>query len=142
MAKREALFMPFLNLWIVALGGLFVDRKRPSKAARAIERGARRLKAGGVMIIYPEGPRSRSDRRGQFRRGAFKLPTSAGVPIVPVTVDGSWHVWEEFSRVRPARVRIVMHPAIDTASLGPDERKALPERVRSVIASALPGGGA
>ncbi|TFG81202.1 MAG: 1-acyl-sn-glycerol-3-phosphate acyltransferase, partial [Spirochaetales bacterium] len=92
-------------------------------------------------LIYPEGTRSRGDVMGEFKRGAFKLATLSGVTIVPVTVDGSWHVWEEYKRIRPATVRVVMHPAIATLDLDTQARKALPARVRAIIASALPGAG-
>lgn len=142
VAKREALFTPILNLWIIALGGVFIHRGNARKAMKAIDAGVERLKAGGIVLVYPEGTRSRGDRIGEFKHGSFKLATKAGVPIVPVTVDGSWHVWEEKRRICPADVRVTMHPAIPTAGLSPDERKALPEKVRDVIASALPGGGA
>lgn len=142
ITKREALFLPFLNLWILALGGVFIHRKSARKARAAIERGAKRLREGAVMIIYPEGTRSRGDHLGVFKPGSFKLATLAGVPIVPVTVDGSWRVWEEHKRIRPAPIRVTMHPPIATAGLSAEERKALPERVRAVIAAALPSGGA
>jgi 1-acyl-sn-glycerol-3-phosphate acyltransferase len=142
ITKREALFLPFLNLWILALGGVFIHRKSARKARAAIERGAKRLRDGAVMIIYPEGTRSRGDHLGVFKPGSFKLATLAGVPIVPVTVDGSWRVWEEHTRIRPAPIRVTMHPPIATAGLSAEERKALPERVRAVIASALPAGAA
>lgn len=142
VAKREAAFMPFLNMWILALGGSFIDRKNARRARASIERGAKRLRDGAIMIIYPEGTRSRGDRLGEFKRGSFKLATMAEVPVLPVTIDGSWRVWEEKKRIRPAAVRFTIHEPIHTAGMGPEERKALPDRVRAIVASALPGGGA
>ncbi|TFG85296.1 MAG: 1-acyl-sn-glycerol-3-phosphate acyltransferase, partial [Spirochaetales bacterium] len=44
VAKSEALFTPFLNIWILALGGIFIDRHNAGKARHAIELGIKRLK--------------------------------------------------------------------------------------------------
>ena len=72
-----------------------------------------------------------------FKKGSFKLATLAGAVIVPVTIDGTYKAWEEHMRIRPADVRIVVHPPIRTEEMGLEERRALPDRVRDIIASAL-----
>lgn len=136
-AKKEAMFLPFIGLWVAVLGGVFIDRKSARKALAAIERGAARLRAGGAMIIFPEGTRSRGPAMREFRPGAFKLATMAEADIVPVTIDGAYKVWEEEMRIRPATVRVTFHPPVRTAGLSAEERRALSERVRGIIASGL-----
>lgn len=136
-AKKEAMFLPFIGMWVAVLGGVFIDRKSARKALAAIERGAARLRAGGAMIIFPEGTRSRGPAMREFRPGAFKLATLAEAEIVPVTIDGAYKVWEEDMRIRPATVRVTFHPPIKTAGLDPEARRALSARVRSVIESGL-----
>ena len=73
-----------------------------------------------------------------FHKGAFKLATRSGATIVPVTVDGSWKVWEAHTRIESGDVRVVIHPPIRTAGLDAEQRKAVPSQVEATITSALP----
>jgi 1-acyl-sn-glycerol-3-phosphate acyltransferase len=136
-AKKEALFFPFIGLFVWLLGGVFIDRKSARKALTAIEAGADRIRAGGAMIIFPEGTRNRGKGLLPFRAGAFKLATMADAPIVPVSITGSWKVWEESKRIRAAAVSVVFGTPIVTAGLQGDERRALSERTRDAIAAGL-----
>ncbi|WP_051060491.1 lysophospholipid acyltransferase family protein [Nocardiopsis baichengensis] len=52
-------------------------------AARAV------LDAGRPVIVYPEGTRSVDDDLGRFHSGAARLAAHAGVPLVPVAIDGT-----------------------------------------------------
>lgn len=139
-AKKEAMFLPVVGLWVVLLGGVFIDRKSAKKAFIAIRAGAERIRKGGAMIIFPEGKRSRGPEMREFRPGAFKLATLGDAPIVPVTIDGSYRVWEEENRIKGALVRVVFHDPIPTAGLSAEERKALSPRVEAVIRSGLADG--
>lgn len=139
-AKKEAAFMPFIGMWVWLLGGVFIDRRSARKAFAAIEAGAKRIAAGGAMIIFPEGTRSRGRSMGPFRAGAFKLATMADAPIVPVAIEGSHQVWEASGRIRPARIRVSFGLPVPTAGLSAEERKALPGKVRAAIAERLPAG--
>jgi len=135
-AKKEAIWLPVVGLWVVLLGGVFIDRKSARKAHAAIVAGAEQVRKGFSMVIFPEGRRSRGEAMGTFKGGAFKLATLADAPVVPFTIDNSYKVWEEHKRIRSTQLGIRFHPAISTAGLDADGKRALPERVRSVIASA------
>lgn len=140
IAKKQAAFLPFLNLWMLAMGCVFIDRGNISQGIKAIAKGSERVKDGRAMCVFPEGTRSRGPQLLPFRNGAFRLAIRAEATIIPVTIDGAYKVWEEHHRIRPAAVRVVIHKPIQTAGMGHEERKALPERVRVAIASALPAG--
>lgn len=136
-AKKEALFYPVINIWVWLLGGVFIDRKNVGSARRAIEAGARRIRAGGAMIIFPEGTRNRGKAMLPFRGGAFKLATLAEAPIVPLTIIGSNAVYEDEGRIRGAQIALKFWEAVPTAGLDADARRALPEQVRAKIAEGL-----
>lgn len=136
-AKKEAIFYPFVGLYVWLLGGVFIDRKSARNARVAIEAGVERIRRGGAMIIFPEGTRNRGRGMLPFRPGAFKLATLAGAPIVPLSIAGSQGVWEETKRVRGVRVRVVIGTPIPTAGLEGDERRALVERTREAIVAGL-----
>lgn len=138
IAKKQAAWLPFLNLWMLAMGCVFIDRGNISQGIKAIAKGTARVRDGRAMCVFPEGTRSRGPHMLPFRNGAFRLAVRAEAAIVPVTIDGAYKVWEEHHQIRPALVRVVIHKPIQTAGLSPEERKALPEKVRAAIASALP----
>ncbi|MDR2602240.1 MAG: 1-acyl-sn-glycerol-3-phosphate acyltransferase [Spirochaetaceae bacterium] len=106
IAKKELLLIPFLNLWIVFLGGLFLERKNPRKALKTLDKGAQRIKKGGAMIIFPEGSRSKGKGLLPFKSGAFKLAAESGAVIIPVAITGSYDVFEKTGFINPAEVWI------------------------------------
>ena len=134
IAKKELLFVPFLNIWIYMLGGLFIDRKNIRKAVITINKGVKRIKAGGGMVIFPEGSRSRGRGLLPFHPGSLKLATMAHAPIIPVAIKDSSEVLEKHGRVISAKVGISFLPPIDTASLPSEDRKQiLCDRIYSAI---------
>ena len=138
VAKKELLFVPLLNCWIFMVGGLFIDRKDIRKALRTINKGVKRIKSGGGMIIFPEGHRSKGQGLLPFHPGSLKLATMAEAPIVPVAMEGSYDVFERNLRVARVHLKVAFCEPIDTASLPPEERKlALSDRIYSIIKEKL-----
>jgi 1-acyl-sn-glycerol-3-phosphate acyltransferase len=134
IAKKELIFVPFLNVWIYMLGGLFIDRGNVRKAIRTINKGVQRIKNGSGMLIFPEGHRSKGRGLLPFHPGALKLATQAEAIIVPVAIENSYAVYEKNKRVAAADVKITFCEPIDTASLPPEDRKViLSNRIYSVI---------
>ncbi|MDR0710320.1 MAG: 1-acyl-sn-glycerol-3-phosphate acyltransferase, partial [Spirochaetaceae bacterium] len=101
IAKKELIYIPLLNMWIPLLGGFFIDRKNVREALRTIDKGIGRIRAGGAMIIFPEGHRSRGQGLLPFHPGSLKLATQAEAPIVPVALAGSYDVFEKNYRLNP-----------------------------------------
>ena len=141
IAKKELMRIPVLNMWISVLGGLFIDRKNPRKALETINAGVKRIKAGGGMIIFPEGSRSRGRGLLPFRPGSFKLATQSEAVIVPVALAGTYDVFEKTYRANPCPVRITFCEPIDVADIPAEDRKmVLSDRIREVIGNALEEG--
>jgi 1-acyl-sn-glycerol-3-phosphate acyltransferase len=138
VAKKELIYIPLLNMWIALLGGLFIDRKNIRRAVRTINKGISRIKAGGAMIIFPEGRRSRGQGLLPFHPGSLKLATQAEAPIIPVAVSGTYDIFERNYRVNPVPVAIHFCEPIPTAGLPPEDRKkALADQVYGVIKEKL-----
>ena len=138
IAKKELSYIPFLNIWIWLLGGFFIDRKNARKALVTIRKGVESLKAGGSMVIFPEGSRSKGQGLLPFHPGSFKLATQAGVPVVPVAITGSYETYEKTGIVRAVPINIVISPPIETAQLPAEYRKQqLSEKVRGIISKSL-----
>lgn len=79
----------------------------------ALEAAVGRLRAGGVVGVFPEGTRGRGDV-AQARAGAAWLAVRAGAPIVPVAVLGTRRTGESASRPpRPRRLDLVFGAPLD-----------------------------
>jgi 1-acyl-sn-glycerol-3-phosphate acyltransferase len=140
IAKKELSYIPFFNIWIYILGGIFIDRKHMRKSLKAIKLGIEKLKKGNSMVVFPEGTRSKGRGLLPFKSGSIKLATNSLVPIIPVAIAGSYEVFEKDYRVHAAPVKLVFCPVVFTAKMIPDDRRhQLAPQVRSVIESALSG---
>jgi len=138
VAKKELLFLPGINLWILLLGGLFIDRKRPKKALKTINNGIKRIKQGAAMLIFPEGTRSRGQGIAPFRSGSLKLATQSEALIVPMAISGSYDVFEKTGKVRAVPVYVSFLPVVNPAELPPEDRKQLlAEKLHDLIAGVL-----
>ncbi len=108
---------------------------------RAAREAVRLLQSGEAVMIFPEGGRSHTGHLGRFRPGAFRLACSLGAPVLPVTIAGGHEAWPPGRLLpRPGRLTITYHPVIPPPS-GSDLKAAagaLSQRVRRVVASALP----
>jgi 1-acyl-sn-glycerol-3-phosphate acyltransferase len=140
IAKKELIFIPFVNLWISLLGGLFIDRKNPRKGLQTINKGIARIKAGGGMLIFPEGHRSRGQGLLPFHPGSLRLATQSETVIVPVAIKGSYDVYERNNRVKAAAVQITFCKPINTTDIPKTDRKMiLSDQIYGVIKEVLEG---
>jgi 1-acyl-sn-glycerol-3-phosphate acyltransferase len=138
IAKKELLLIPFINIWISMLGGLFIDRKKPRKAIKTINTGVARIKKGGAMLIFPEGHRSRGQGLLPFHPGSLKLATQAKAVIIPVALWGTFDVFEKNYRVNPAPVKITFCEPVNTTDIPQtDQKQILSNRIYGIIKEAL-----
>lgn len=139
IAKIEMKNKPLLSTWMKHIYCVFMDRKSLKASASAILEGVNLLKQGKSLVIFPEGTRSKSDQIGEFKPGSMKLAIKAKVPIVPVTIDGSYKILEKNNkRITPDTVNVYIHPAIETKNLSKEEQNQLCEKVYNIIKSKLP----
>ena len=139
MAWRRLFQVPVLGRLIRLLRAFPVelDARDPS----AVREARRRLvDEDAVVMIFPEGGRSKDGTLGRFHLGAFRLAASLGVPALPVTIAGGHESWPPGRRLpRRGRITITYHPplSIDTDADPRAAAQDLAERARTVIASAL-----
>ena len=77
-----------------------------------------RIRAGGLLLIFPEGTRNSGGPLGEFKAGAIRMATRAGVPVVPVCIDGSHLLMKKGSLwIHPAKVNIRILPPISTEGM-------------------------
>jgi 1-acyl-sn-glycerol-3-phosphate acyltransferase len=107
LAKRELARVPFLGQALRSGGHVVIDRGQHANAMQVIGMAAEQVKAGRTVLVFPEGTRGDSDTIGDFKKGGFYLAKAAGVPILPVGLRGSRHVFPRGSvLVRPGKVEV------------------------------------
>lgn len=142
VSKAEIFRVPIIG-WAMALTGNLSLKRSDRKSAMATFRGMVRLmKAGTSMVVFPEGTRSTSGRLGRFRLGAFKAARAAGVPVVPVTIQGTREVMP-YDAIVPLRypaqqISLTVHPPIPTD--GPEDDTQVMQAAFESINAALPDG--
>jgi len=134
--KKELRKMPAIGLGCEKAGHIFVDRRDPKQASRAIRQALARLGDGIGVLFFPEGTRSGDGRLLRFKKGAFHLAIDQGLPVLPVTLVGTRDILPARSlKPFPGSVRMLIHPPISPE--GKDIETLLQE-TRQVITSAMP----
>lgn len=142
IAKKELKKLPLINKWITLAGSIYLDRENPRKSMEGILEGIKTLKNGHSLVVFPEGTRSRGDKMGEFKSGSFKLATKSKVPIVPLTIDGTYRVMEANKiLIKSSNINFYVHKPIYTDKLSKEEIAKLPETVEHIIRSKLPNKG-
>jgi len=138
LAKVEILKVPILSKWMQLMHCVFIDRKNIRQSVTAIREATTNLIQGTSMVVFPEGTRAKDGVLGEFKSGGFKMAVSAGVPIVPIAVDGAYKFFEGKKNEKgPVKVRLVIGDPIVTAGLSKIEIAALPDKVKEIIANSL-----
>jgi 1-acyl-sn-glycerol-3-phosphate acyltransferase len=136
--------LPLLGRLMRAYGAFPVNIESPSGDRAALRQSLKHLRAGGGLVIFPEGARTRDGKLMPFKPGVIRLALDTGVPIVPVTIIGGYEAYSPHHFFpRPYKLKIVYHEPIKL-NPPPDEiqmkeyLRGETERLRLTVASALP----
>jgi 1-acyl-sn-glycerol-3-phosphate acyltransferase len=73
----------------------------------AIKEALRRLKAGRLLVLFPEGTRTQDGRIQPFLPGMGAIARKARVPVIPTLIDGMYQAWPKGQKLPgPANVVI------------------------------------
>ena len=133
VAKKTLNKVPGFGPWIRAIRSLYLSQDDSRAAVKVFQTGEQWLREGFSLVIFPEGHRSLGDGMNDFKKGSLRLATKAGVPIVPVSLMGTWHIYEERGYPGPGKVLFHIHPPIHTAGLSREELLRLPIKVEKIV---------
>ena len=139
-----------MNTIKVAQSSAVASEQQPM-SAREIARAARRALAdaqrlmgeGRIVLLYPEGTRSRTGALGPFLKATARWATLPDLLVLPLALLGSDGCYTlEDDRLQPALIHGRFGPAVDTARLTADgmKREQVLETVRTAVAQALESG--
>ena len=92
MMKQQLRKIPFVGYACEKSHHIFVDRRNPAKMMATYDQARATLKHGMSLVVFPEGSRTYDGRIGKFKRGAFVLADELQLPVVPLTINGSFDV--------------------------------------------------
>lgn len=142
IAKKELFSIPVFG-WSMRRGGyIALDRGDGRKALKSMDEAAQKIKSGTSVIIFPEGTRTRDGQLLPFKRGGFLVAIKAGVPVVPVSIVGSFDINPGGSlglnMGRPVDLKIHAPITLPAGMKRAEAEALLMQRVQDAIAGGLP----
>jgi len=138
VAEHGVLTWPLVGTGVRKAGHLTVNRG--SRAARLACAGTMvaTLRAGGSLLVYPEGRRSRGEGLLPFRLGAFRAAVDAGRPVVPIAICGTDTIVSTERRwLRRGPIEITIHAPIEPLGRDRAEMVRIRQRARDEIALSM-----
>jgi 1-acyl-sn-glycerol-3-phosphate acyltransferase len=130
---RDTLFgFPPFRWLIKSLDAIPIDRE--GMGLGGIKESLRRLKRGEMVLVFPEGTRTKDGEISRFRPGFTVLAARSGAAILPVAIEGAyaaWPRWRKFPRLGTIHVHYG-RPIPPEEIQGRDERELLEEVQRRV----------
>jgi 1-acyl-sn-glycerol-3-phosphate acyltransferase len=135
--KKEIRKIPGVGFGSEAVGHIFIDRSSSKAALETIGAAKEKIRGGTSVFFFPEGTRSRTPEMLPFKKGAFRFAFDLGLPILPVTINGTRKIYPPDSiNLLPGRAELIIHPPIDIAPYSPEKIGELIEVSRRTIESA------
>jgi 1-acyl-sn-glycerol-3-phosphate acyltransferase len=108
--------------FLLATGMLPMDRSGGQASEASLSTARTMLARGKVLVVYPEGSRSRDGKLHRGRTGAARLALATDAPVVPVGLRGTENVMPTGGtgpRIRLAPVAISFGAPIRLPAVGP-----------------------
>jgi len=137
--KKELARIPVFGWALLALGQIMVDRENTEQARASLAATLSGLSGNNSIIIFPEGWVSKDGRLLPLKKGGFHLAIQAGLPIVPVRIEGARKVCPPVGsgHFHKGLISVQVFPPLDVRGKTEADIPDLMEKVRGCLA---PGG--
>jgi 1-acyl-sn-glycerol-3-phosphate acyltransferase len=131
--------IPFVGAACRAAGFIFVDNSTRKAAAGSIIEAGKALRNGASIAIFPEGSRTCDGKTAKFKKGAFQMAFDQRLPIIPVTLNGPFHILPIHSlNLKCHKMEMIIHPPVLTDGIeSSNGLKELAGQVHEIVSSAL-----
>ncbi|MBO5186118.1 MAG: 1-acyl-sn-glycerol-3-phosphate acyltransferase [Prevotella sp.] len=140
MMKRELAKLPFVGYACRKARFIFVDKRNAGKVRETYEMARDTLKSGMSLVVFPEGARTYTGQMRDFKKGAFALADELQLPIVPLTINGSFRVMprmRDWHWVVWSPLRLTIHQPIYPVGKGIENVLATMRQSFDSVVSAL-----
>lgn len=125
VSKKEIKKVPLLNIWMMLLHCLFLDRKDIKAGLATIKQAIEHVKNGISICIFPEGTRNKVEGTLiPFKEGSLRIATKSGCPIVPMAISGTAALFEDhLPFIRGGKVTVQYGKPFYVKDLPEEDRK-------------------
>jgi 1-acyl-sn-glycerol-3-phosphate acyltransferase len=123
--------------WMMGWFGNVAVPDAPTRESLEIMTGRAKaaLDSGTSLIAFAEGSRTRDGHVHEFKKGIFGLAQKFGVPIVPMSIVGSYQFFRTGNwMLYPGKITVYLHDTIDTSTIRRGELDALRQHVQEIVA--------
>jgi len=130
MAKQKLFEIPVFGALIRSLGSIPINRG--SADVTGLNRAVECLKAGNVLLIFPEGGRNKTGVLKPAKGGIGYLVLGSGLPVVPAYVRNSNQILK--CTLRKAKIHVAFGPPLEPdPELTKLERKEAHRRIGAAV---------
>lgn len=141
MMRKGLSNIPMVGQACRMCGHIMVDHRNPKAIRKTMSDAERTIARGMSLVVFPEGRRTDTGQMGQFKSGAFRLAAEFSMPVVPITIDGSFDVMPRSTfNINPGTITVTLHQPIATTPQ--TDLRALARQCQETIARALPASQA
>lgn len=137
IAKAELGKVPIMNMWMKAIGCIFIERKKASESLNKSKKRIEQAAQGEPVVLFPEGTRSKGPQLGRFKTGSLQILLSTDLMIVPVSISGSYKLLEAQGRIKSGTVYVTFHPPVQGNQVTDKNAKDVLHQLRKKIQDGL-----
>jgi 1-acyl-sn-glycerol-3-phosphate acyltransferase len=134
--KKELAKIPFFG-WQLSLGPyIMIDRENIESALKSIEEAKVKMEKQNIsVVVFAEGTRSKTGEVQQFKRGAFRIATQVGYPIIPVSIYGSNKILPKGTfKLKPGSIKVHFDKPITSECVTTRQNEIdLMKKVRDIV---------
>lgn len=135
VSKSSIMKIPFIG-WNMRINQYVSVEREDRNSIKSMMTACRRwLQRGSSIMIFPEGTRSDTGEIGAFRDGPFKLAFDAGVPVVPIVLDGTFDILPKNGQHLNFRANVIVKVLPPELPQSYEAVRAMREEVRSKMVS-------
>lgn len=113
LMKKELEKIVLVGFACKKAGHVFVDDSSMHGIKKTIEDAEKTIGNGMSVVIFPEGSRTFDGKMISFKRGAFMLASEFGLPVVPITINGSFKALPRTTyNITPSTITLTIHKPI------------------------------
>ena len=140
MMKYQLKKIPFVGFACMKSHQIFVDKRGPKKIKATYDQARETLQGGTSLTVFPEGSRSFTGHMGVFKKGAFMLADELQLPVVPLTINGSFDIlprMKGFNFINWHPMKLTIHQPIYPTGQGPENVEATLRQAYDSVMSSL-----
>jgi len=139
MMKKSLRRIPFVGKACAAAGHIFVDRSGPKSIRETLDMAEQTLRHGMSLVVFPEGSRTWNGKLQRFKKGAYQLAIDLNLPVVPLTINGSFSVLPRSSYlIKPGKMILTIHKPLFPDPISGHDIETLMKKSYEAVELALP----